>query len=155
MLRLQLTTDLPGVGTRPLDVTSPGFGTSPRTPAATVPLGGVFAVDAAAEPPVDDTFAADVEPIVDTPDAVAPPIYGRWHAALAKKLDPASPSGWVEELNLDPRHRVAAPRNAGRSDRQEDLMAAVWQQLGEILRANQPSGRRTAVVALSASSRAI
>jgi hypothetical protein len=154
VLKLQPTMDLPGVGTRPLDVTSPGFGMSPRTPAATVPLGGVFAVDAAVEPPVDDTFAADVEPIVDTPDAVAPPIYGRWHAALAKKLDPASPSGWVEELNLDPRHRVAAGLGTQVvQDRQEDLMAAVWQQLGEILRANQLL--RQAQLAVAASERVV
>jgi hypothetical protein len=48
-----------------------------------------------------------------------------------------APLDWACELNLDPRHRVAAGLGTRVvQERQEDLMAAVWEQLGEILRAN-------------------
>ena len=41
------------------------------------------------------------------PDPViGPPLYGRWHA-LQRRLH-ADQSGWVNELNRDPRYRVPA-----------------------------------------------
>jgi hypothetical protein len=153
VLRLQPQTDLPGAGTRRLDVTNPGFRLSPSTPPATVELGGVFLVDEPSPSPVDAAFAADLEPLLNTVAAVGPPIYGRWHAAVTK-VNASTHAGWPDELNIDPRHRVAAGLGTRVvQERQEDLMAAVWQQLGEILRANQLL--RQAQLAVASSKRVV
>ena len=57
-------------------------------------------------------------PVVDDPTGpdpqVVPPIYGRWHAGVVS----VSPSGtgWLDELNLDPRNRTAGgTRHPGRA----------------------------------------
>jgi hypothetical protein len=136
VLRLKQTTHLDGVGTRDLDVTRPGFGLAPRPTVPNVPLGGVLAVDAPAAAPVDPGLAAQVEPLVNEIEKVAPPIYGRWHAAATEvhETDP----GWLAELNLDVRYRVAAGLGTQVvKERQEDLMAAAWEQLHDVLAANQ------------------
>jgi len=137
--RLQPRDELPGVGTRELDVTEPGFDVEPRAEATTIDLGGALRVDEPEDAPVDAGLAADLEPMINQTDAVAPPIYGRWHAAAeGVSARAAGPLGWLEALNLDQRHRVAA--GIGTlvvQERQEDLMAAAWEQLGELLRANQ------------------
>ncbi|SMD26934.1 hypothetical protein [Kibdelosporangium aridum] len=76
---------------------------------------------------------------------ITPPLYGRWHALTAQLLrddkgNPVPPSelrGWLHRLNLDPRFRVAA--NFGTEvvrKRQEELMAAAWNQLGDVKLAN-------------------
>src|SRR5205823_8020751 len=89
VLRLEPKTELPGVGTRPLDITRPGFGLADRPAAATVPLGGALRVDTPAPAPVDSDLAGDLEPVVNAIDKVGPPIYGRWHAAATKVSAPA------------------------------------------------------------------
>jgi hypothetical protein len=82
----------------------------------------------------------------DGPDPViTPPLYGRWHALTTRLLDdedgaPVSPEvlrGWLHRLNLDPRFRIAA--NLGTQvvrARDEELMAAAWAQVGDVLVAN-------------------
>lgn len=69
--------------------------------------------------------------------SVVPPIYGSWFAAR-KTVDPArNPTTWLDELNLDPRHRAAAALGTlVVQQQQEALMASAWQQLGEIEKAN-------------------
>ncbi len=69
---------------------------------------------------------------------VAPPIYGRWHAAKDRVEIMNGEPPWLHELNLDPRHRAAAGLGAEvvRRD-QESLMAAAWEQVGDIVRANE------------------
>lgn len=83
-------------------------------------------------------IAGDVDPVV------TPPLYGRWHAQTPRLLTrpdgaPAPNStNWAHELNLDPRHRVAAGIGAHVVQaKQEDLMAAAWRQVGAVLEANQ------------------
>ena len=45
---------------------------------------------------------------------------------------------WLDELNLDPRHRaIAALGRQSCKTQQEPLMASAWEQLGEIERINQ------------------
>jgi len=78
---------------------------------------------------------------------IVPPLYGRWHAmtarldlAEANPPDDAHPDDtrWVHELNLDPRHRVAAGFGSGVVQKtQEDLMEAAWRQVGDVLEGNQ------------------
>jgi len=68
-----------------------------------------------------------------------PPIYGRWHAAQRVVSGEATGTPpWLHELNLDPRLRVAAALGTRVvQEQQEQLMAAAWEQVGEIERANQ------------------
>ena len=76
-----------------------------------------------------------------TDPLLAPPIYGCWQAARhTVNMTPAPPASltWLDELNLDPRHRaVAALGTAVVQAQQEQLMASAWEQLGEIERINQ------------------
>ena len=77
----------------------------------------------------------------DDDPIVAPPIYGCWQAArhtVNLPPPPPTPVAWLDELNLDPRHRaVAALGTQVVQTQQEDLMASAWEQLGEIDRINQ------------------
>jgi hypothetical protein len=68
---------------------------------------------------------------------VLPPIYGRWHAGRSR-VDPSPSQGnWLDELNLDPRHRAASGVGAEVVRRhQEALMASAWEQVGEVDKAN-------------------
>lgn len=86
--------------------------------------------------------AADPDPVI------TPPLYGQWHAITPRLLSDragaplANAGNWVHELNLDPRFRV--PAGFGTSvvqARQEDLMAAAWDQVGDVLEANQRTRR--------------
>jgi hypothetical protein len=143
------------VGLRPLGVRAPGLG----LPAA----GDVVGLEGALRAPTmrptewpdaqgrrfqdslremlnraEASLAAPAAPAEgETPEPlVAPPIYGRWHAAH-RLLDESSPP-WLGELNLDPRHRAAAGAGAlVVQTHQEQLMASAWEQFGEIARANQ------------------
>ncbi len=77
------------------------------------------------------------EPTLDplAPDpVVAPPIYGRWHAARQSVTPEAS---WLSDLNLDPRRRIAAGLGTRVvQEHQEEYMTIAWSQLGEILKVN-------------------
>ena len=84
-------------------------------------------------------LANQVDPVI------TPPLYGRWHALTPKllttpegtPLPDAAVRNWVHRLNLDPRYRVAAHFGTKVVQaRQEELMAAAWEQLGEAQRAN-------------------
>lgn len=146
------------VGRRPLDASQPGAGLSRRGPAevgAVVLMGG--ALQAIAKPPAamdapwPPAAVGELEASVNTPDdlaqtagaavdgellTVAPPLYGRWHAAQ-RRIGPATVP-WLADLNLDIRDRVVA----GLGTRvvqalQEELMAEAWRQVGELEKANQ------------------
>jgi hypothetical protein len=84
---------------------------------------------------------------------IAPPIYGRWHAAVTT-LDPlgSAPqsSNWIHELNLDPRFRTGAGFGTKVvQQQQEAYMEDAWKQVGEVLAANQRI--RYATMAMAAS----
>jgi len=152
--RLEAHAPGPNVGTRPLDVTTPGF-SLPDLPVATeVPLGGALRVVAPAAAPVSEPLAQSLAPIVNAGAAVGPPLYGRWHLAATAAARGAGVPGWFDALNLDPRYRVAAGLGTRVvQERQEDLMAAVWEQFGEIIRANQLL--RQAQMAVAAAERVV
>ena len=90
-----------------------------------------------------------------TDPVIAPPIYGRWHAAVTRLLDgPVDPvtsrEKWLNETNLDPRYRVAAGFGTSVIQKnQEDYMEAAWQQVGRVLAGNQKI--RYSLMALAAS----
>ncbi len=84
------------------------------------------------------TLQHETSPENPHPDPiVSPPLYGRWYA-MAEKLTVKAGSGWVDELNRDPRNRVSA--GAGTEviqNEQEKFVQQAWAQLGDLLRANQ------------------
>jgi hypothetical protein len=69
---------------------------------------------------------------------VLPPSYGRWHANTAT-LEPAKADArWLEQLNLDPRNRVAAAFGTlVLQKNQEEYMARAWAQYGQLFEANR------------------
>lgn len=77
------------------------------------------------------------EKVVDDP-IVTPPIYGKWHAMVKRVAETTNSKEWVDELNLDPRCRVAASLGTQTvRKQQEKFMEMAWQQVGEINEANQ------------------
>jgi hypothetical protein len=67
---------------------------------------------------------------------ISPPLYGRWYARVQKMN--FNDTGWVNELNRDPRNRVSAGLGTKViQTHQEKYMQKAWQQLGEGLKANQ------------------
>jgi hypothetical protein len=141
---------VPRVGTRPLDVSFPGFGVPDRPEPTTAPLYGALRVGDGSLPPPDEDLGDDLVAAVDVGDQVAPPVYGRWHAA-APVPGAADWPDWLARLNRDPGLRVAAGEGARIvRERQEDFMAACWEQVGAITEANERL--RQAQLALYASS---
>jgi hypothetical protein len=148
--RLTPTVLADGVGQRPLDVSAP----APHVASAGPPLGLAGALQGlGTQPtpwsdPAKAAFQADVQALINRPAAaqddpqhpnaadpvVVPPIYGRWHAAV-QSVD--RDSGWVDDLNLDPRDRAVA--GMGTQVVQEErtaLLAAAWQQVDGVRQAN-------------------
>jgi hypothetical protein len=74
---------------------------------------------------------------------VAPPIYG-WPYPPKQRVDLIStPPPWLNELNLDPRHRIAAGLGTKIIQQDQDaLMASAWQQLAAIQEVNRDRRRR-------------
>jgi hypothetical protein len=135
------------VGKRDMDVNAPGLG---LPPAASTPL----AVEGALRAPTEQgtpwsdgdrtQWTTALVGVVNRPADVlagparepilAPPLYGRWYPGRDRL---AAPPPWFDELNIDPRLRVAA--GAGTTvvqNQQQQLMAAAWQQVDAIRRMN-------------------
>ena len=96
------------------------------------------AFQAAVQPWINETSPTVDDPAHPAPDdpVVAPPIYGRWHAAVTS-VDRTKP-GWINDLNLDPRNRAAAGMGSQVvQDERTALMASAWQQVDGVLRANE------------------
>jgi hypothetical protein len=74
--------------------------------------------------------------------ALLPPLYGERHAQRFHVATGERSGKWLDELNLDPRTRIAA-RYGGDTVRrfQEELMEVAWQQIGDVLAANEQLGR--------------
>ena len=147
--------ETPKVGKRLVDISDPDFNiTLPVN--TTLELEGALRIVGATTSEWSETtrtpFQTELKKILDAPwlatqndvtedPIVAPPIYGCWQAArhtVNLPPPPPAPVAWLDELNLDPRHRaVAALGTQVVQTQQEDLMAAAWEQLGEIDRINQ------------------
>ncbi len=147
------------VGRRSMDVGQPGFKvdfpSSVTEDDTTVDLEGALRVIDREPAPWPDTvskpFQAALQSILNTPwematknavdqdPIVGPPVYGSWQAANhVVSATENSPTPWLDELNLDPRHRVVAAMGTEVvQDQQEQLMASAWEQLGEIEKINQ------------------
>jgi hypothetical protein len=142
-----------GLGQRAVDIRQPGFELPATFPAvATVKVEGALMpmtatgtvlwsdsiagpfeqalADIVNQPGLNQVIAPTADPLL------APPLYGRWHAGrgTATRNSP----NWFDELNLDPRWRVAAA--VGTSviqQQQETLMASAWEQAAEMQQVNQ------------------
>ncbi len=142
-----------GLGTRPMDISRPGF----ELP-ATFPAEMKLALEGALRPMeagnlapwpegTEEPFQIELARIVNEPGLaqtrdpdsdplLAPPLYGQWHAAA--NTVSREETAWFDELNLDPRNRsVAAFGTRVVQEHQEALMAAAWEQAGDLERANQ------------------
>jgi hypothetical protein len=143
-----------GLGTRPIDVGQPGFRLPADFPSELrLLLEGALQPMRSDPPPPGwssaqaDTFRTALADIVNrsgneqavdqqTDPLLAPPLYGRWHAARQTAV--ADGATWFDELNLDPRWRsVAAFGTRVIQEHQEALMAAAWEQAADLQPANQ------------------
>ncbi|MEP6733163.1 MAG: hypothetical protein ABJE10_21145 [bacterium] len=139
----------PSIGKRDMDVSAPGAN---LPPAFDAPLGLEGALSAIGMQRTDwldtvrDQFVSELATLLNLPAqrltqpgedrAVVPPLYGRWHAR-AERLVPGAPPVWFNDLNQDPRERVAA--GAGTKviqQQQRQLMASAWRQVEGIRDAN-------------------
>jgi hypothetical protein len=142
------------VGMRPLDLTKPGFG---------LPSGGLIAMKGvlkppepvtAQPPPVSQALQAKLADVLNAPASalntpvaqvpiVAPPIYGSTYPPKERVEVAATPQHWVNDLNLDPRDRIAASFGTRIvQEDQEHLMASAWQQVDAIEKENEDRRRR-------------
>jgi hypothetical protein len=146
---------LTGMGTRTIDCSNPGYGLQPDLPA--IEMEGAlrsldteyqrWGMDDAAPPnPTQKQLGELLNKREDTSDSgetilrVTPPVYGAWHAATngdTVKVDP-SKRQWLEELNLDFRHRaVTGLGTQFVKQNQESLMKAAWEQFTRVKLANR------------------
>jgi hypothetical protein len=142
-----------GLGQRMVDIRHPGFELPATFPAvatvkvegALMPMTGTGTVlwsdsiagpfeqalaDIVNQPGLNQVIAPTADPLL------APPLYGRWHAGrgTATRNSP----NWFDELNLDPRWRLAAAVGTGViQQQQETLMASAWEQAAEMQQVNQ------------------
>jgi hypothetical protein len=81
-------------------------------------------------------------PATGASEDLLPPVYGERFPNRSTVTTAERASQWLDELNLDPRTRVAA-RSGGDTVRhfQEDLMEAAWAQIGDVLAANAQVAR--------------
>jgi hypothetical protein len=155
---LQPRTAPSGLGTRPIDIRQPGFQLPSTLPNGTpIVYPETIEITGALRPldtfpptwPVEAAaaFQQALAAIVNAPGItevsnpaadplLAPPLYGRWHAARSTATPGATP--WFDELNLDPRYRcIAALGTRVIQEHQETLMAAAWEQAADLQPANQ------------------
>jgi hypothetical protein len=111
-------------------------GAHPDLPAAPArAVGGALGPTTPPTPPPYPNVA-ELTAVVDSGDALAPPLYGRWHAAV-DRLGGLPAGSWPGQLSRTPEHRVAAGLGvAWVRTHQEELMAACWEQAGEVIAAN-------------------
>jgi hypothetical protein len=142
------------VGTRPVDLTNPGF---------SLPSGGVITMKGILKPPEAATaepqpppqpFQGKLADILNAPanaltapaaqdPIVAPPIYGSTYPPKERVEVSATPPHWVNDLNLDPRDRIAASLGVRIvQEDQEHLMASAWQQVDAIEKENEQRRRK-------------
>jgi hypothetical protein len=91
------------------------------------------------------TIANAASGLADDPDPlITAPLYGRWHALTQRLLTDRDGTqaphdkNWVHRLNLDPRFRVASAFGTDVVETNaEQYMDDAWQQIGDVLAANQ------------------
>ncbi|RDH88967.1 MAG: hypothetical protein DIZ77_16725 [endosymbiont of Seepiophila jonesi] len=135
-----------GVGRRQMDVSVPG---PELPPAAEAPMALEGALISLTEPDSTETqdkvFNKSLHERLNVPTAmldsgetrvVAPPLYGRWHAA--RDRIPSVDHPWFDTLNSDLRHRTMAGLGTRVVQKlQQELMAEAWDQVEGVLEINE------------------
>ena len=118
------------IGRRAVDASNQPFGLP--QPGALEFQGPLTAVSPPAPPLPSATFQTALRDLLNRTDLVTPPVYANRQAAQPTvPADPAPPR-WLRELNLDPVARAGAGLGAQIiQDRQEQLIASAWEQLGQ------------------------
>lgn len=107
-----------------------------------------YSIKEATEANQDSALSEAIEASTEENDPddplITPPLCGRWHAMVQRLLHERDGSeittseNWIHELNLDPRWRVTAGFGTKVVQaKQEEYMDAAWNQVGDILEANQ------------------
>jgi hypothetical protein len=119
------------VGRRPLRVEDQPFGL-PDAGVLTF-AGALVATEPFAPSTAPPAFRQALRGLLNTPDpVVVPPVYGRWQASQPTVPGEGGPPAWLAELNVDPAARAAAGLGVRVvQERQEQLVAAAWEQLGD------------------------
>jgi len=142
-------------GKRVLDIGDPGYG-MPTAAGATAELEGALQPPGFGRSPFPlapgEPFATRLQALVDFTENVRangghladpillPPAYGLTYAAVTRVADAdgAGELEWLRELNLDPRSRAVAGLGAEIVRRRQDgLMERAWNQVGQLMDANQ------------------
>jgi hypothetical protein len=138
------------VGSRPMDVASPGLGlpAAARTPLSVEAALRALTSEGTTWTDADRSqWVQAIENVVNrparllaTPNAertVAPPLYGRWYAGQDTLDVAANRSWWFADLNADPRNRVAAGIGTFLIQQsQQQFLAGAWAQVEGIRAAN-------------------
>ena len=147
---------LDDMGTRALNCGNPGYGITPevtemKMEGALKSLDTTFqawGMDEANPPNATQKSLAtllnkreEVDENGNTILRVTPPVYGEWYSGKVKealKLNPDNLQHWIEELNLDFRHRAAAGLGVQFVKiNQETLMKAAWEQFTKVKNVNR------------------
>ncbi|WP_254764255.1 hypothetical protein [Natrinema marinum] len=150
----------PNVGYRTVDVSNPGpeelkLAYEESTQTGTVGMGGALRSVGAEPDPYDGAMVDALRDLLNSPGtvleetdfgALGPPLYGQWHAGIPnleaepERYDPERyyyPT-WFNELNVDPRHRLAAGFGTlVVQENQDALMSSAWDQFGDVREANR------------------
>ncbi|MCC5636570.1 hypothetical protein LC593_11985 [Nostoc sp. CHAB 5844] len=113
------------------------------SPSVKLPITGVLRpVGAAASATIPTEISSALlnwinqeEKNVDNPQVV-PPLYGRWQTGQ-RQLGIATTPKWLSQLNLDPRHRIAAALGGDIVQKyQDEFISTAWRQVGQLQAAN-------------------
>ena len=148
--KLQPSVPSPQLGKMPMDISMPNH---PWLDNLAMPpiieFEGILqqaAADSTNTPNVSADFKEAMEDLLNLPDdlqqlgvtqdpVITAPLYGRWHA-LVSRIDYTNV--WMEELNLDPKYRVAAGMGAEviRAN-QDQYLEMAWNQVNAVKEANR------------------
>jgi hypothetical protein len=97
--------------------------------------GALLATAPSPLPVLDAQFSTALRALLnlDSEPVVTPPVYGSWHAAHPSVPGAGESPVWQRELNLEPALRAAAGLGVRVvQQRQDQLVAAAWEQLGDV-----------------------
>jgi hypothetical protein len=140
---------LEGLGTRIINCSNPGYGLQP-TPTDMNMEAPLKSLDTQYQPWGMDESDGTMPNATRTAMAallnksatlrVTPPVYGEWYVGKANEAQKVNAQrlDWLEEINLDFRHRAAAGLGVQFvKENQEQLMKAAWEQLSIVQEANR------------------
>ena len=147
----EILKQLEHIGEQPIAVDGDHLLFNGLTPSRTVFEGAMVSLGFQPSPP-DSVFADKLQEMLNSGDqqaaqgtspadhlpTLSAPIYGEYPAKRHKIDRPRLTDYWLEDLNLQPRYRLAAGWGAEVvRQNQDEFMQAAWAQLGEVLAAER------------------